>query len=259
MSAAPPGRQSLSVCVITRDEEDRIGDCLASVAWADERIVVDSGSTDRTAAVAREHGARVIERPWPGYPAQKNFALGEAVSDWVLSLDADERVSPELADELRAFLAAPPAGVVAASVPRLTRYLGRWIRRGGWYPDRKVRLARRGAARWEGGDLHERLVPDGPTARLRGDLLHHTYRDVADHLRRIDRYSTEAARGLHARGTGRAAAAAGLVLKPPAKFLAMYVLKGGFLEGMPGFIVAALGGYYVFLRYAKLWELHQRR
>jgi glycosyltransferase involved in cell wall biosynthesis len=254
MTPAPPAaRATLAVCVITRDEEDRIGACLDSVAFADELLVVDSGSTDRTVEVARARGARVIVRDWPGYAEQKNFAMDQVGADWVLSVDADERVSPELAAALRELLAAPPPGVDGCSVARRTWYLGRWIRHGGWYPDRKVRLARRGRGRWQGAGVHERLEVAGPVRALAGDLLHYTYRDIADHLRVIDRYTTAAAGELAAAGAG--GALAGMLLHPPLKFLKMYLLKAGFLDGQAGFVVAALGGYYVFLKYAKLWEL----
>ena len=249
---AAPGRPAIAAVVITLDEEDRIGDCLASLAWADEVLVVDSGSADRTVAIAREHGARVVERPWPGYAAQKNFALGQVSADWVLSVDADERVTPELAGQLRALAATAPDAVAGASVARRTWYLGRWIRHGGWYPDRKVRLVRRGRGRWQGGPVHERLVVDGEVRALAGDLLHFTYRGIADHLRTIDRFTTESARGMAERGAP--GAVLGMLVTPPLKFLKMYVLKAGFLDGAAGFVVAVLGSYYVFLKYAKLWE-----
>jgi glycosyltransferase involved in cell wall biosynthesis len=248
-------RATLAACVITLNEEDRIGECLDSVAFADELLVIDAGSTDGTVEIARRKGAHVIVRDWPGYAVQKNFGLEQVSSDWVLSIDADERVTPELAGEIRALLAAPPAALAGCSVPRLTWYLGRWIRHGGWYPDRKVRLVRRGRGRWEGALVHERLVAEGGIHRLRGDLLHYTYRDIADHLSTIDRFTTEAARALAAQR--RHGALAGMLLHPPAKFLKMYLLKGGFLDGLPGFIVAVLGSYYVFLKYAKAWELRQ--
>jgi glycosyltransferase involved in cell wall biosynthesis len=243
---------SLAVCVITRDEEDRIGDCLDSVGFADDVLVVDSGSTDRTVEIARAKGARVIVRDWPGYAAQKNFAAEQVGADWVLSIDADERVTPELAKEIRDATASAPEAVAGCSMPRRTWYLGRWIRHGGWYPDRKVRLVRRGRGRWEGEHVHERLVVAGPTRELRGDLLHYTYRDIGDHLRTMDRFTTEAARGMRARGAG--GAVAGMLVGPPAKFLKMYVLKAGFLDGLPGFVVAVLGSVSVFLKHAKRWE-----
>ena len=256
MAAAGTSRATLSVCVIAGNEEDRIGDCLASVAWADEIVVVDSRSADRTAAIARERGARVIVRDWPGYVAQKNFALEQAASDWVLCLDADERVSPRLAESVRGVLVADPGGVAGYRMARRTFHLGRWILHGGWYPDWKVRLVRRGRARWGGVDPHDRLEAEGPVGTLAGDIEHLSYRDIADQLRTIDRFTTVAARELHARGRG--GALPGMLLHPPAKFAKMYLLKAGFLDGVPGFVVAVLGGYYVFLKYAKLWELRRR-
>jgi len=255
MTAAP--RAALAVCVITLDEEDRIGDCLASVAWADEILVVDSGSSDRTAAIAAAHGARVIVRAWPGYAAQKNFALEQVAAEWVLSIDADERVSPELASAIRALVAAADERIAGASMPRRTWYLGRWIRHGGWYPDRKLRLVRRGRGSWQGEYVHERLVADGAIRALDGDLLHYTYRGIADHLRTIDRFTTAAAREMASRGAGPAWI--GMLVNPPLKFLKMYLLKAGLLDGVPGFIAAVLGSYYVFLKHAKLWELRGAR
>ena len=248
-------RPTLAVCIITRDEEDRIGDCLSSVAFADDILVVDSGSTDRTVAIARERGARVIVHDWPGYIAQKNFALEQMTADWVFCIDADERVSPALAAGIHQALATAPATIAGYRMARKTFYLGRWILHGGWYPDWKVRLVRRGRARWGGIDPHDRLEADGPIGTLPGDLEHRTYRDVADHLRTIDRFTSVGARELHARGCG--GALAGMLFNPPAKFLKMYLLKAGFLDGLPGLIVAVLGSYYVFLKYAKLWELKQ--
>ena len=233
-------RASLAVCIITRDEEDRIGDCLDSVAFADEILVVDSGSTDRTVAIARERGARVIVRDWPGYAAQKNFAQEQVEAAWVLSVDADERVTPELAGQIRGLIAAAPDGIAGASVARRTWYLGRWIRHGGWYPDRKVRLARRGRGRWEGGHVHERLAIEGAVRALDGDLLHYSYRSMADHLRTIDRFTTAAAGALAARGAR--GAAVGMLVHPPLKFLKMYLLRAGFLDGMPGVRRGGVGG-----------------
>lgn len=255
--AAAPRRATLSVCVIAGNEEDRIGDCLDSVAWADETVVVDSRSADRTAEIARARGARVIVRDWPGYVAQKNFALEQATCDWVLCLDADERVSPRLAESVRGVLAEDPGTVDGYRMARRTWHLGRWILHGGWYPDRKLRLVRRGRARWGGVDPHDRLDADGPVGTLPGDIEHHTYRDIADHLRTIDRFTTIGARELHARGRGGASWR--MFVHPPLRFLKMYLLKAGFLDGLPGFVVAVLGGYYVFLKYAKLWELGRRR
>ena len=249
------GRQTLCVCIITLNEEENIRDCLESVKWADEIVVVDSLSADRTVEIARGYSKRVVQRPWPGHVEQKNFALEQATCDWALSIDADERVSPELASEIQALLRAPGRPEVGYTVPRKTWYLGRWITHGGWYPNRKLRLVRRGAARWGGVNPHDHLYVDGPVGHLKGNLCHYTYRDISDHLKTIDKFTSIAARELHERGARHALA--GMVLHPPGRFLKMYVLRLGFLDGMAGFLVAAMASYYAFLKYAKLWELRR--
>lgn len=245
----------LSVCIVAMDEEDRLADCLRSAGFADEWIVVDSHSKDRTREIAAELGARVIERDWPGHVQQKNFALDQAQHDWVLCLDADERVSPELAASIREALARPelPAGFECA---RRTWYLGRWIRHGGWYPDRKLRLFRRSAGRWGGTNPHDHVHVEGRVERLAGDLLHYSYRSLSDHLRTIDNFTTIAAREKHAAGVR--AGVLDVTLRPLGKFLRMYVVRAGFLDGWPGWAAAVSGAYYVFLKYAKLRELAER-
>ncbi|MCE9636275.1 MAG: glycosyltransferase family 2 protein [Planctomycetes bacterium] len=250
-------RPKLSVCVVAMNEEAKIADCLRSVDFADETIVVDSHSTDRTREIAASLGARVVERDWAGHVAQKGFALSLATHDWVLCLDADERVSPELRASILAALERDdlPAGCECA---RRTWYLGRWIRHGGWYPDRKLRLARRSVAAWTGVNPHDRLEVKGRVDRLGGDILHLSYDSISDHLRTIDSFTTIAAREKHA--AGERAGFGGLILHPAGKFLRMYVAKRGFLDGVAGFAVAVSGAYYVFLKYAKLWEMdHGRR
>jgi glycosyltransferase involved in cell wall biosynthesis len=241
----------LTVTVITRDEASNIGAALDTVAWADEVLVVDSGSTDDTVAIARERGARVVVREWPGFSAQKNFAAAEASNDWVLSVDADERVTTDLAAEIRSLLAAEPAAR-AYSVPRVSCYLGRWIRTTDWYPDRQARLYNRRAARWTGDYVHERLAVDGPQAALGGELQHHPYLDISHHLRTMDRYTTLAASQMLAQG--RRAGAAGLLARPLGAFLRNYVLHGGWRDGGVGLTVSILNSYYVFLKFAKLRE-----
>ena len=250
-----PGK--LSVVVICRDEESNIRDCLESVKWADEIVVVDSGSTDRTLEIARRYTDHVHHHDWEGYGKQKDFAMGLATGDWVLNADADERVSAELASEIRQVLRQETPEPVAYSVPRKTFYLGRWITHGGWYPDRKIRLVRRGRGTWGNSPIHESLAVDGSTARLHGDLYHFTYRNISDHLHVIDEFTTLAAERLAAAGTRWVLPR--LIFNPPWKFLRMYFLKLGFLDGRAGFIVAALGSAYVFLKYAKLWELRQTK
>ena len=246
-------RATISVYVVTFNEEANIRDCLESVKWADEIIVVDSHSTDRTAAIAREYTEHVIQRPWPGYVAQKNFALDQARCDWVLLLDADERVSPELAVEIQDILGRQDVIEAGFSVPRKTFYLGRWITHGGWYPGRRVRLARRGMGRNVGTDPHDRFEVNGPVGKLCGDLYHYTYRDIGDHLNTINKFTAVGAREMHEKGRGHALLH--MLLNPPAKFLKMYILRLGFLDGSAGFIIAVLSAYYVFLKYARLWEL----
>jgi len=249
-------RPPLSVCIVAMNEADRIADCLESAAFADECIVVDSHSTDATREVARAAGATVIERDWPGHVEQKNFAIDQATNDWVLCLDADERISPELRASILTALAHDdlPDGFEFA---RRNRYLGRWIRHGGWYPDRKLRLFRKSRGRWAGTNPHDRVHLDGRARRLRGDLLHDSYRSLSDHLRTIDAFTTIAARqGLDA---GRRATPLDLTLRPWGRFVRMYVLKAGFLDGWPGFIAAVTGGFYVFMKYAKLWALRNGR
>jgi glycosyltransferase involved in cell wall biosynthesis len=241
----------LSVTIITKNEEADLGAALASVAWADEIVVVDSGSTDRTVAIAESAGARVIVREWPGYIEQKNFAAAQATHDWILSLDADERVTPELAQDIHAVLNAPEHA--AYDVPRVTWHLGRWIRGTDWYPDRQPRLYDRRLAKWTGRYVHETVSVNGTQGHLRGELQHFAYRDVADHLETIDRYTTLAARQMHE--SGRRVSAAELAAHPPLAFLRNYLAKGGFRLGAVGLIVSTMNAYYVFLKFAKLWEL----
>ena len=251
MSAA-----SLSACVITRDESDRIDACLASLDWCDEIVVVDSHSTDDTRQRAAARGARVIERDWPGHAAQKEFAVRAAAHDWVLVIDADERLSAPLSAELQALRGAGFPGAAGWSVPRCSQYLGRWIRHGTWYPDRTVRLFDRRRGRVVPNpfyNLHEHVVLDGPCAALRHDLLHVPYRSLSEHLQTIDRYTAIMADGLHAHG--RRARSADLVLHPAARFLKFYVLKAGFLDGWRGLLLAYLAAHYVRLKYAKLLAL----
>jgi glycosyltransferase involved in cell wall biosynthesis len=242
----------LSVTVIARNEAEHIGAALESVAWADEIVVVDSESTDATVAIAKRYTDRVVVRPWPGYAAQKNHAASLARSEWILSLDADERVTPELAAEVRALLASPPASQ-AYRIPRVTWHMGRWIRSTDWYPDHQTRLYDRTAAHWTGEYVHESLSVAGAVGVLTGELQHFPYQDIADHLDTIGRYTTFAARQM--RAEGRRCSLVQLAAHPPLAFLRNYVAHGGFRDGAPGFIISALNAYYVFLKFAKLREL----
>ena len=242
----------LSVTVITRNESANIAAALESVAWADEIVVVDSESTDDTVVQAARFASRVIVRPWPGYAAQKNFAASQATHDWILSLDADERVPPALADEIRTTVAADPPHA-GYRIPRVAHHLGRWIRTTDWYPDDQLRLYDRRAAEWKGAYVHESVAARGTVGRLRNELHHYPYRDVADHLETIDRYTTLAAREMH--GAGRRAGPLQIAGHPPFAFLRNYLLRGGFRDGVPGLIISTLNAYYVFLKFSKLWQI----
>jgi glycosyltransferase involved in cell wall biosynthesis len=242
----------LSVTVITLNEALNIDACLASVSWADEVLVVDSGSTDDTVRRARAAGARVVIRDWPGYAAQKNWAASQAASDWILSIDADERVPKALADEIRGVLASPPAAA-GFRVPRVTWHLGRWIRTTDWYPDYQLRLYDRRRAEWRPHRVHESVAADGAVLTLTHDLEHYAYRDISHHHHTMDRYTTLAAMEMF--DQGREAGFVDLAVHPAAAFLRNYILRRGCLDGAPGFIISAMNAYYVFLKFAKLRAL----
>ena len=244
----------LTVTVVAKNEAADIGAALASVAWADEIVVVDSHSTDDTVAVARRHTDRVVVHDWLGHIEQKNYAASLASHEWILSLDADERVTPALASEIRALLAGTPREA-AYVIPRVTFHLGHWIRTTDWYPDYQHRLYDRRAAKWTGRYVHEALTVQGGVGRLRGELQHYAYRDIADHLETINRYTTYAARQMHE--DGRRAGLLQLAGHPPLAFLRNYIARGGIRDGARGFVISAMNAYYVFLKFAKLWELNR--
>jgi glycosyltransferase involved in cell wall biosynthesis len=245
-------RIRLSVVVVTLDEEDRIRACLESAAWADELIVVDAESHDKTAAIARELTDQVFERPWPGFAAQKNFGLAQARGDWILSLDADEVISAPLREEITAIVERGGAHAGYA-IPRRNVFWGRWIRHGGLYPDWQLRLFARGRGRFAERSVHESVTVEGSVGRLSGHLEHRSYRDVADFLARADRYSTLAAEEWLTAGR-RSRPLIDLAVRPAGRFLGMYLARGGFLDGWRGFLLAVLYGYYVLMRSAKVWE-----
>lgn len=250
------GPPRVSACIITLNEEDRIADCIRSVDWCDEVIVVDSHSTDRTREIAAGLGARVIERDWPGHVAQKEFAIRSAGNDWVFCIDADERVSAPLRAEILALRDRGFDGAVGWKMPRMSSYLGRWIRHGTWYPDLSLRLFDRRYGHWGGTDPHDRVELDGSAGRLKHRLLHHPYRNLAEHLQTIDHYTTIMAQGMRERG--RRAGLADVVLRPGIRFFRFYVLKAGFLEGWRGLLLAYLAAFYVRLKYAKLLVLQRQ-
>jgi glycosyltransferase involved in cell wall biosynthesis len=246
---------SLSVVIITKNEAAHIADCLDSVAFADEIIVLDSGSTDATCELARALGARVeVNAEWPGFGLQKNRALDLATGDWVLSLDADERVPPELAEEIQRVLADPAAD--GYRVARLSNFCGRWMRHSGWWPDHVLRLFRRKSGRFSDDVVHEHVDLDGRVATLRGHLLHYPYASLELFIDKINRYSTDAALKAHARGRRTT------VLGPFGHgfwtFVRHYVVRRGFLDGWQGLILAGMAATGSFYRYAKLFWLGRK-
>jgi len=235
--------------VITRDEEANIGPCLDGLAFCDERIVVDAGSSDRTVALAQQKGARVVTHGWEGFGAQKNFALSLAQGDWVLSIDADERVSPALAREIERAVAEGRAD--GYEIPRLSSFVGRQMRHSGWFPDHVLRLFRRGRARFTDDLVHERVVCDGPVARLTEQLAHDSVTRLEEAISRVDRYSTAGAEMLLA--AGRRVSFADGITHGLWSFFRAYVLRLGFLDGREGFLLAVANAEGTYYRYMKAW------
>ena len=252
----------ISATIITLNEERNVARALASLTpVADEIVVVDSGSTDRTREIAERHGARVVTNAWTGYVEQKNFAASQARHDWILSLDADEALSPALAAEIQPLKPDGTGDAAGFTMPRMAQFRGRWIRHSGWYPDPKLRLYDRRRGHWVGAYVHERVQVDGPVVALRGDLHHFPADSWDEQLRSIDHYTTLAARQAfeECAAQGRLPSRAGLVLKlallPGWKFLETYLLRQGFRDGYPGLLIAKLAGYYVRRKYEKLWQM----
>jgi glycosyltransferase involved in cell wall biosynthesis len=247
---------AISATIITLNEAAHLADAIASVAWADEIVVVDSGSTDGTLDIAKRLATRVERREWPGYAAQKNYAASIARHDWVLSIDADERVSAPLARWIDSWRREAPQPF-GYRLPRASFYLGQWIRTTDWYPDPQLRLYDRRAGQWMRSRVHESVALDGPMVTLRGDLelLHYPYADVSEHARRIDAYTSLAALDLRDRGV--TVGALGLAAHPVAAFLRNYLLRRGILQGRAGLAVSLLNSYYVLLKHVKLLELQQ--
>jgi glycosyltransferase involved in cell wall biosynthesis len=256
-----PRRATLSVAIITLNEEANLPRTLASAAWADEIVIVDSGSTDETRAIAQSCGARFITEGWRGFAAQKNFAISLCTSEWVLSLDADETVSPELAASIQKVLAAPPSQT-AYALRRRNFFLGRWIRHGGYYPDAKLRLFPRSQGAFQETPVHETAVFSGKVETLDGDLLHDAYPTLASYLDHMQRYSTLGADIAATRGrTGRGLLSFlnGVLLNPLATFVYNYGLRAGFLDGREGLLLHLYHSAYVSWKYAKAWEGTQLR
>ncbi len=248
-----PPRAPLSVVLIAHNAAHQLEECLASAAFADEIVLVDSGSTDATREVAARHGARVVSRDWLGYGRQKQFAVEQARHDWVLCLDADERVSPELRASIERALAAPVAPVYRMA--RCNRFLGRWLRHGEGYPDWSPRLFDRRMARWSDDAVHEKVLYAVTPGTLEGDLLHDSAEDLARYLDKQNRYTTLAAEQLYERG--RSAGAFELLASPVVRFFKFYVLRLGFLDGIAGLVHIGIGCMNSYMKYAKLIEMRR--
>ena len=249
-------RMKISATIITFNEQTNIMGAYDSVAWADEVVVVDSNSTDQTRELAEACGARVVTNAWPGFGAQKQFAVDQAKHEWILSLDADERVSDELRDSIQSLRNTKDSELADGyQIARRTYYQQRWIRGGGWYPARQLRLFRKSKGHWKQRHIHESVTmnPGARVERLAGDLLHYTSQDAAHHHRMIgERYAPLAA--LQMFEDGRRTSVLGVAAAGPAAFIRSLILKGGFRDGFAGFIIASFAAHHAFLKHLLLWE-----
>jgi glycosyltransferase involved in cell wall biosynthesis len=242
----------ISVYMITYNNERTIRKALESVTWADEVVVVDSFSGDKTVEICREFTDKVVQRKWPGFRDQYQHASELTSHPWVLFIDADEEIPPELAQEIRRVVGGNGDGADGFLVYRRTHYLGRWIRYGGWYPDCEIRLYRRDRGRWEGG-LFAKVVVDGKVGSLTHPCLHYPYRDISEQIQRADRYSKTAAEEMFQEG--EKCSLLDLLFRPLFRFVKEYLFKSGFRDGVPGLVIITTTMFYVFMKYAKLWEL----
>jgi glycosyltransferase involved in cell wall biosynthesis len=243
---------SLSAIVITKNEERNIRECLESIKWTNEIVIVDAGSTDRTVEIAKEYTRNIYERPWDGYGAAKNYGLSQCTGDWVLSLDADERVTQELQKEILSAISSAGQQTAALSMPRRANFLGAWIDHCGWYPGRITRVFRRSAGRFSDEKVHERLEIQGMIIPLQSDLLHYTDPDLRHYFEKFNKYTSLAAEELTEHK--KEFSLFKLVVNPFWVFVKMYFFRLGFLDGIPGLILCVLSANYVFTKYAKLWE-----
>ena len=248
-------REKISACVTAGNEERNIRRCLESLRWCDEIVVVDSYSTDRTVAICREFTDRVYQHEWLGYIGQKNLIREMASHSWVLFLDADEQVSPELRAEILDLFERGTGPYEGFSFPRQVFYLGRWIRHGEWYPDVKLRLFRKACGFSAGQEPHDHVVVNGPVRQLNGRLYHYTYDDLRDHLDTTNRFSTITA--IEKNRAGERVRWGDLLVRPLLRFLKSYVLRRGFLDGPQGFLIATVTAFGTFAKYAKMWEMER--
>lgn len=240
----------VSIVIVTKDEEKNIEDALKSVSDAQEIIVVDSFSTDRTIEICRRFTDRIFQHEWMGYARQKQMAVDYANGPWVLILDADERLTAELKDEIRETLSG--TDYHGFYLPRKNFFLGKWIRHSGWWPDHTLRLFRKDKAFLEDREVHEKVIVNGPAGYLKNPLEHYTYRTISDFLKKMENYSTLAAKEIRKKSGGTGLFS--VTVRPAFTFLKMFFLRRGFLDGSHGLLLALLYSYYTFLKYVKVWE-----
>jgi glycosyltransferase involved in cell wall biosynthesis len=250
----------ITATIIAHNEAENIRAACESVSWANEILVVDSGSTDETREIAAGAGARVINHAWPGFAAQKQFAIEQAAHEWIFSLDADERVSDELRSSIEDLLYTNEDQLADGySIARRSFYMGRWIKGGGWYPDRQLRLYKKSRGRWEGAYVHEsvKMDQDANIKTMHGDILHYSVRDAAHHHRMIgERYAPLSARQMFEQG--RRTGVSKILTAGPAAFIRSFLLKGGFRDRLPGFTIATFAAHHAFLKHLMLWEMQQK-
>ncbi|NIM03272.1 glycosyltransferase [bacterium] len=247
----------LSVIIITYNEEENIKHCLESVQWSDEIVIIDSFSSDKTVEIAREFTPKVFQNDWTNFSQQKNLALGKATSEWVLNIDADERVTPELKEEILTVLNSQPQSFNGYYIARRNHYLGKWIRHCGWYPDYKLRLFRRGKGKFNERTVHESVLVEGRKGYLKSCLHHYSYKNLSDHLNKINKFTSLAAEEMFK--NGKRGRVFDLIFRPHIKFIKMYLIKRGYLDGTYGLIVSIIGSFYVFMKYLKLWQFSKER
>jgi (heptosyl)LPS beta-1,4-glucosyltransferase len=254
-----PDKIKISVYLIAKNEEKKIRTALDSIKWVDEIVVVDSGSVDKTKEIAREYGAKVFDEEFQGFVFQKNSAMEHCSGEWLFNIDADEEVTDDLRKSIEfiIFNKEDKNNFNSYNINRKIFYLGRWMNHCGWYPEYRVRLSRKGAAKWVGEVLHEKLEGNGQSGYLKGYLLHRPYENLGAHLNTIGRYS-----GIWAareNEKGKKAKISDLIFRPAIRFIKMFVLKAGFLDGVPGFTASFMGAFYAFMKYARLYEMNRER
>jgi len=249
--------QKISAVIITFNEEDDIRDCLESVKWADEIVVVDSFSSDKTVDICKEYTTKIYQKKWQGYVEQRNFAIDNTSNKWILSIDADERLTPGLIKEINESLDNDKGEYDGYYMPRHTYHLGKWINHSGWYPDLKLRLFKKGKGRWAGGKVHEYVEIKGKTRNLKNNILHYSYKSLLDQYKRTKHYAKLMAEDMYS--NGKRFSILGLIIVPPLELIKIFFVKLGFLDGIQGFIIAVMWSYYVFLRQVNLLKLSLRQ